>query len=1421
MAQDDFVSRRQSPLTTLTLDTLTILLTASAICASIFLLYLPKRLWKLRSSRVNTPWNWVLLMKIVLGVSLSGFLLFHLLSAFNPSTQIRASFIVSMAISLIATLGLTLLLFIEHKCSFKPSDSGIVYLISSMSIDVILLTLPTEAMESRKFFRPVLGRFLHDLALLVLENLPKQEIPSTFKTRLSPEETRGVLSRTFFAWINPILLKGYRNILTNEDLPTLGRDIKPDITRQRMIRAWDKRAKPETVRTLPLALLDCVKGPFIIVILPRLFLIIFRYSQPSLIKQSIKYVTVPSEGANPSYGYWLVVSALTIYTGLAVSTAVYRHRLNRLKLVIRSALVGLIHHKTMNSPVSTYNDGNDGKAVSLMSTDVDSLDNMGEMFHETWAQVIEVLIGLALLAREVGWLWPLLIVLIFLCSCVSRYVARYLRPRQKNWNNATENRVAALSSMLSSMKVIKMLGFQDHVSDRIQQLRQVELLAASKVRWMMVYYNASANALGLFSPVIVLSLFAVIAGLHGDTLDTETAFTTIAILSMVTHPANMVMTIVPRAVAAFAGFDRIQTYLLRESLHDRRGTLAQSTTQSPSWSPTNSQLAKLSPAILIQDLTIGMSPPILKNLHIKMGSTRGFISLSTKRIGYCAQKPWLPNGSIKQAILGIFDDSDIVWYQQVIEACCLTEDFDSLPMGDAALIGSRGLNLSGGQRQRVALARALFSKCKVALLDDTFSGLDGKTEQVVVNNLFGTSGLFRQLGTTVVLVSNSSQYYHLSNQIIIIGEGGIREKGTWEELQGKVSAIVKFVPDSHTSGEDDTAQSENLVKLSAQLRATDEAEVDLSRQTGEFALYGYYLRFVGWVDFLLVVSCAASHSFFVTIPQYWLELWTEKKEAQLVWYYVGGFIILSLLSWTTTNGIAWSTHIRLAPRSGRQIHQHLMQIIVKAPLSYFAKTDNGSILNRFSQDIQLVDRKLPLVVSSVSVQIFKLLAQTVLLFTAQKWLSLSLPACMLVVYLIQKVYLRTSRQLRFLELESRAAVFSSFLETVEGIETLRSFGWRREAVQHNVAQLDHSQRPEFCLLSLQRWLNIVLDLLAASIATLVVAMAVVIRGQTTGGQVGVALNAVLLANTTLLKLVEYWTDLEISLGAIARLKALEATTPSEDEDEGGLGPPRNWPSEGRIEFKSVTAAYSADSIVLRDISLIIDPGQKVVVCGRTGSGKSSLLLTLLRMLDLRSGAIEVDGFDISGAARSLLRQRCFISVSQDALLFPDETLRFNLDSYGVVSNLVLVEALSRTGLWTHFTRSVDGGSLINEETILGQRVSAFHELSFGQCQLFALSRALVKANELRAMGIRPVVLLDEVTAALDVGTEAVINDIIDDEFTSKGHVVIMVAHRVGIISRYLRPGKDVVLWIRDGRLERIVTATTTTTFDNLGEKEEE
>lgn len=143
---------------------------------------------------------------------------------------------------------------------------------------------------------------------------------------------------------------------------------------------------------------------------------------------------------------------------------------------------------------------------------------------------------------------------------------------------------------------------------------------------------------------------------------------------------------------------------------------------------------------------------------------------------------------------------------------------------------------------------------------------------------------------------------------------------------------------------------------------------------------------------------------------------------------------------------------------------------------------------------------------------------------------------------------------------------------IEGIETIRSFGWREEIIQENIRRVEHSQKPEFLLFCLQRWLNVVLDLLSAAIATSVVATAVYFRGQISGGQVGVALNIMLVANTTLLKLVEYWTQLEISLGAVARVRSLEKSTPSEGGNED-FDPPKNWPSEGNLELENVTASY--------------------------------------------------------------------------------------------------------------------------------------------------------------------------------------------------------------------------------------------------------
>lgn len=176
----------------------------------------------------------------------------------------------------------------------------------------------------------------------------------------------------------------------------------------------------------------------------------------------------------------------------------------------RGSLVGLIHSITL---VGRDEGNDDGRIVTLMSNDVSNLEKSAGMFHETWAQVLEVVIGVVLLAKEVGWVWPLPLCIIArmishyssvlqrytywsiaVSSQVSRYVAKNLKPRQGKWNAATQDRISVTSSILGSIKTIKMTGLQDAVESHIQEARRREINVAGAVRWMMWAYGVSGKS---------------------------------------------------------------------------------------------------------------------------------------------------------------------------------------------------------------------------------------------------------------------------------------------------------------------------------------------------------------------------------------------------------------------------------------------------------------------------------------------------------------------------------------------------------------------------------------------------------------------------------------------------------------------------------------------------------------------------------------------------------------------------------------------------------------------------------------------------------------------------------------------------------------------------------------------------------------
>ncbi|RAK91834.1 ATP-binding cassette transporter [Aspergillus costaricaensis CBS 115574] len=1061
--------------------------------------------------------------------------------------------------------------------------------------------------------------------------------------------------------------------------------------------------------------------------------------------------------------------------------------------MVRGALIGLVHDQAMRLPGKEA----ESEAVTLINSDVDSVESVGEILHDTWAYLLEVMIGTTLLAARLQWFAFLPLAIIFACSRMSAYVAKHLEPRQKEWNTATQERISTTTSVLGGIKSLKMMGMVDATQCRIWQLREKELRLSEHLRWILVAYNASANSLGIFAPVLTLLFYALSSG-TGE-LHANDVFTSIALLSMVTHPANMVMTLVPRAVGITANLARIEAYLSQSPVLDLRHNNGKeglslvsleyvsvrhpSTPDPPMLRDVSFRLSK--GELIVCTGAVGSGKTTLVMALLGELPSTGSISLASKKIAYCAQAPWLPSVTIQDAITGD-SNFDQEWYKLVLDACCLSPDLESLRNGDSTYIENNGMNLSGGQRQRVALARAVYSRYDVVILDDPLSALDKNVAEQISDTLLGPRGLFKKMNAGVLLISNTTKLFPMANRLLVLqgSEASLQDPSTVQ--QGKIPGSL--VP---SAASDHTTQPSELYdrKAPGQNQRIDNAAEVLSRKAGDIALYGYYFNAVGYRNAFLMTVCTATYSFCLTFSQYVLRWATESSSGELNGY-MGLYAGISFIAWAATSGTMWFTQMKVAIRSGIVLHSQLLERVLGAPLSYFAETQIGITVNRFSQDIALVDKQLPSALANLS---------TPLIVYVQPVMVATIPPCYILVYLIQKVYLRTSRQLRFLNVESRSRLNTNLLDTTSGVTTIRAFGWQEKFAAENIQALDMSQKPYYLLLCLQCWLKVVLDCIMAIIAIGLIALTVMYRNST-GADVGMALNLMIGANTTLLRLVQNWTSLETSLSAVARLRDVQEYVPSEDGTRGAIEPGPRWPSAGDLRTENITVSYSQESEpALRNVSFRVNPGQKLIVMGRTGSGKSTLMLSLLQLLETKHGFISIDDINIAHVPLQILRQRGIIAVPQDGFNIPTASIRYNLDPYNKCTSDEYVQALRRTRLWDKIA-----AASTDVDTILNLPMSAILPLSAGQMQLFALCRMLLRVKA--TAPTKPIIILDEASSSLDRETEAIVGDILRKEL--EYHTVIMIAHRTEGIMNTLRPGVDSIATMKDGKLRVSVIGTS-------------
>ncbi|XP_070536868.1 ATP-binding cassette sub-family C member 9-like [Ptychodera flava] len=771
-------------------------------------------------------------------------------------------------------------------------------------------------------------------------------------------------------------------------------------------------------------------------------------------------------------------------------------------------------------------------------------------------------------------------------------------------------------------------------------------------------------------------------------------------------------------------------------------------------------------------------------------------------VSYVAQKPWLQNAPFKENIL-FGNEMNSKRYRKVIEVCQLQADIDILPAGDMTEIGEKGINLSGGQKQRVSVARALYSNSSVIILDDPLSALDVHVGSHLMER--GIMNFAMNEGRTVILVTHQVQYLQYADKVILLEGGKILLQGNPDEIAvsdpvlfanlkekiqlSEVESEIESDPDKHT----DKVAS----KLNRQLSNRDGDAAKMKpggrliekeeRKKGSVS-WKIYLTYAKAVKFPLVsviVLFFLAQGAAQILTNFWLARWSEsgeeignKTEEELkeeLDYYLGGYGILSMI-YVLLACSATTCHILFTLFAAKRLHLGLLRNIIRAPMRFFDTTPVGRILNRLSNDTQIIDQRLNLIILELMTTTVQCLAVLVV-NTASTPVFMAAVLPVIVVYLIyMKYYLTTSRELKRLDSVSVSPVFSHLSETLTGVTTIRAYRDDVRFRQRLAHRMDTNVLTQLYLLFSTRWLGIRLDFLGCLIilASGLSTMLSCVLGDLQPSLVGLSLTYALTVPGLMSGLVRSIGDCEIQMNAVERV---DYYTHIETEEYQGLyQPPFDWPTEGNIEFKSVSVRYSNElDPVLYDVNIELQQGQKIGICGRTGSGKSSLSLSLFRMIDIFKGSIMIDGVNIATVPLLTLRSRLTV-IPQDPVLFSG-TIRFNLDPDGIYND---------EELWHALEISQMKQTVLELNNQLDADVSEEGDnFSVGQRQLFCLARAFLRKAR--------ILVMDEATASIDIKTEAILRDVIKTVFTDV--TVLTIAHRITSIMDC-----DMILVLSDGRV---------------------
>ncbi|NXN93448.1 MRP1 protein, partial [Rhinopomastus cyanomelas] len=1142
---------------------------------------------------------------------------------------------------------------------------------------------------------------------------------------------------------------------------------------------------------------------------------VFLFSTTKVLSLFLEFIE--DQKAPSWHGYFYAISMFLLACLQTLFEQRYMYMCLVLGLRLKTAVTGLVYRKILVMSNASRKAAAVGEIVNLVSVDVQKLMDLIIYFNGTWLAPIRIIVCFVFLWQLLG---PsaMTAVAVFLVLLPLNFVITKKRSQfQAAQMKCKDERAKLTNAILSDIKAIKLYGWEETFMKKVLGIRKQELQALKRSQILFSASLASFHSSTILIAFVMFAAYALVDNTH--VLDARKAFVALTLINILNTAHSFLPFSINAAVQAKVSLRRLAAFLHVEELRPesssgntpdcvqasitvRNGTFCWSKETSPCLRRIDLTVPRGSLLAVVGQVGAGKSS-LLSALLGELEKMDGCITMKDTA-AYVPQQAWIQNASVEENIL-FGKEMDETWFNRVIDACALRPDLKSFPAGQKSEIGEKGINISGGQKQRVNLARAVYQKASIYLLDDPLSAVDAHVGQHIFEHVLGPKGLLKD--KTRVLVTHAINLLPQVDTIVFLVDGSISEIGSYQELLQRNGTFAEFLH-SHVTAEEkpcagfpatgntrgtigsangppqDELLSGDAVKSSATGRAVPVNQDCTSAAATEGRLtkaentehgrvntsvYAAYLKATGLPLGVAITLLFASQQALSFARGYWLSVWTDDPVCngtqQHTSLRVGVFGALGVIQGLlhSLGRFASTAAVLLGGVSAsRRLFLQLLRNVTRSPMIFFEQTPIGNLLNRFSREMDAIDSVIPDKLKSFLGFLFTLLEIYLVIIVATPKAAMAIVPLTVLYAVFQHFYVTTSCQLRRMEAASRSPIYSHISETFHGSSVIRAYKDQERFVLKSNLLVDENQQVCFPGAVADRWLATNLEFLGNGIVLSAALSAAMGRRDLSPGAAGFSISYALQITGVLNWMVRSWTEIENNSVSVERVREYCGTPKEAPWTLNGKHRGQVWLTEGRIEFRNYSLRYRPNlELALKRVNLTINGHEKIGVTGRTGAGKSTLAVGLLRLVEAAEGAILIDGLDIAQLGLHDLRSKITV-IPQDPVLFSG-SLRMNLDPLNQYTDADIWAALELTQL-KNFVANLPE-QLEYECTDQGEN------LSTGQKQLVCLTRALLQKAK--------ILILDEATAAVDLETDLLVQSTLRTQF--KDSTVLTIAHRINTI----------------------------------------